>query len=55
MYTIKCQGRYEINVVGKGENGLCRINHTTNNVTVFSGTYAACVEWLAARGTKTLS
>lgn len=50
MYQIKC-GRYQIQVIGRGDNGLCRIEHDPKG-TVFSGTYIECVSWLEARGIK---
>lgn len=55
MYQIKSiAGRginngYEIQVIGKGDNGLCRV--VDNNFTEkFSGTYAECITWLRDRG-----
>ncbi len=52
MYQIKCQCGYEIHRIGKGENGLSRVER--DNVTRFTGTYAQCVAWLSARAVKTL-
>ncbi len=50
MYQIKCGDGYEIQVIGRGDNGLCRIEGGKNSG--FSGTYAECVKWLEDRGIK---
>ncbi len=52
MYQIKCTCGYEIHVIGKGENGLCRV--VRDNQTAFAGTYAECETWLAARAVKAI-
>lgn len=54
MYQIKCQNGYEIQVIGKGEKGLCRVQDGRQRI-VFTGTYAECEKWLADRAVKTLS
>ncbi len=48
MYQIRYQNRYEIQVIGKGEVGLCRVANLNNQI-VFSGTYSQCNQWLANR------
>lgn len=53
MYQIKCSSGYEIVVVGKGKNGLCRVvKSSVSHAAVFAGTYAQCVRWLADRAVK---
>lgn len=52
MYQIKAQGGWEIQVVAKGENGLCRV--LKDNVIRFQGTHDECVQWLANRGVHLL-
>ncbi|AMV24606.1 hypothetical protein VT84_13990 [Gemmata sp. SH-PL17] len=54
MYQIKCECGYEIRVIGKGENGLCKVVKADSNHEAFSGTYAQCEKWLSDRGVKTL-
>ncbi len=51
MFQIKCGNGYEIQVIGKGERGLCRVE-SHDNRTVFSGTYAQCKRWLLDRAVK---
>jgi hypothetical protein len=53
MYQIKFQNGYEIQVIAKGENGLCRVVNQRYQI-VFTGTYAACVKWLADRAVMAL-
>jgi hypothetical protein len=53
MYQIKAQNGYEIQVIGRGENGLCRVVTKYCHV-CFTGTYAACVAWLTARAIAVL-
>jgi hypothetical protein len=57
MYQIKCECGYEIQVVGKGEKGLCRVVQATSSehTVRFTGTYAECEKWLADRAVKVLS
>jgi hypothetical protein len=57
MYQIKCECGYEIHVVGKGEQGLCRVVKATGGEQTvrFHGTYAECEKWLADRAVKVLS
>lgn len=52
MYQIKFGGGYEIRVIGRGENGLCKVAKSTsgNDAEKFSGTCAECEQWLAERG-----
>lgn len=54
MYQVKAQNGYEIQVIGTGENGLCRVNDS-NGFTVFTGTYAECEKWLTNRAVKVLA
>ncbi len=54
MYQIKYTNGYEIQVIGKGEKGLCRIADADNKI-VKSGTYAECEKWLKARSVRELS
>lgn len=55
MYQVKeISGRkinngYEIQVIGQGDKGLCRVVDREYTVR-FSGTYHECVAWLQARG-----
>jgi hypothetical protein len=55
MYQVKeIEGRklnngYEIQVIGKGEKGPCRVADANGNQK-FSGTYDECVAWLRDRG-----
>ena len=49
MYQIKFSSGYEIQVIGRGENGLCRVENA-DGITTHSGTYATCKAWLGARG-----
>lgn len=53
MYQIKAQCGYEIQVIGKGKNGLCRVC-SNQHVVVFTGTYAECEKWLADRAVAIL-
>lgn len=39
---------YAIVVIGRGENGLCRIDDG-NGQEKFRGTYSECVSWLTSR------
>lgn len=50
MYQIKCSSGNEIQVIGKGENGLCRV--VSSGVIINAGTYDECVAWCAARAIK---
>lgn len=52
MYQIKYSDGYEIQVVGKGDKGLCRVRKSTSTVQhdAFAGTYDECCQWLADRG-----
>lgn len=54
MYQIKAQNGYEIQVIGKGDRGVCRVVKATSgeHIVAFTGTYAACTRWLTARGLK---
>ncbi len=47
MYQEKCSSGNEIQVIGKGKKGLCRV--VRDNVIRFTGTYAECVAWCTAR------
>lgn len=55
MYQVKnIEGRtlnngYEIQVIGKGDKGLCRVVDNLYAVK-FSGTYDECVAWVKERG-----
>lgn len=51
MYQILCECGYEIQVIGTGENGLCRVADQNNRI-VFHGTYGECVKWLADRAVR---
>lgn len=51
MYQIKCSGGNEIQVIGKGENGLCRVVNSVGEI-IKTGTYAECVSWCEARAIK---
>lgn len=51
MYQIKFEGGYEIQVIGKGEKGLCRVQDSQQRI-VFTGTYAECEKWLNGRAVK---
>jgi hypothetical protein len=53
MYQIKFQCGYEIQVIGRGDAGLCRVVNSSNQI-VYSGTYAACEKWLADRAVPAL-
>jgi len=48
MFQIKFQNGYEIQVIGRGEDGLCRVEDRDNR-TVFAGTYSECEAWLNSR------
>lgn len=52
MYQIKYQEGHEIRVIGKGENGLCKVAKATssNDRELFSGTYDH--KWLSDRGIR---
>lgn len=54
MFQVKCQNGYEIHVIGKGENGLCRVANHDHQI-VFTGTYAQCEKWLNDRAVKVIS
>jgi hypothetical protein len=54
MYQIKFTSGYEIQVIGKGDNGLCRVVNE-HGVVAKTGTYAECEAWLNARAVKSLS
>jgi hypothetical protein len=47
MYQIKAQCGYEIQVIGKGEQGLCRV--VKDDRECYRGTYAECARWLKQR------
>ena len=49
MYQIKYSDGNEIQVIGRGENGLCRVVGR-NGEDKHVGTYETCVKWLADRG-----
>lgn len=55
MYQVKeIEGRkinngYEIQVIGSGDKGLCRVM-TNDSQEKFTGTYDECVKWLKAHG-----
>jgi len=51
MYQIICSGGHEIQVIGRGELGLCRVENN-NHVTLYSGTYDQCVQWCTDRAIK---
>ena len=51
MYQIKRQCGYEIQGIGRGENGLCRVADHDGRI-VYSGTYAQCDSWLRERGVR---
>lgn len=53
MYQIKFQNGYEIQVIGPGENGPCRVCDSENRV-VFRGNYEACEKWLNDRAVSSL-
>ena len=53
MFQIKFQCGYEIQVIGKGENGSCRVCNSNQHV-VFRGTYAECERWLTSRAVRSL-
>ena len=53
MYQVKCTSGNEIQVISKGENGLCRVVGN-NGETKYSGTYEQCVAWLEARAVKVI-
>lgn len=48
MYQVKCSNGVEIQVIGKSQNGLCRVMDSNNNEK-FSGTYAECVKYCEDR------
>ncbi len=48
MYQIKYTSGYEIQCIGKGENGLSRVANSNGQI-VHTGTYAECVRWLERR------
>ena len=48
MYQVKFCGGYEIQVIGKGDDGLCRVADSTSKI-VCEGTYAKCEKYLADR------
>jgi hypothetical protein len=54
MYQIKCTSGYEIVVVGRGENGTCRVIQPSSGSyeAKFTGTYAQCLRWFADRSVK---
>lgn len=54
MYQIKFQSGYEIQVIGRGENGLCRVENQ-HGQTATEGTYDQCKKWLENRGVRSLS
>ena len=51
MYQIKAQAGYEIQVIGKGERGHCRVVNNLYSICC-KGTYAECVAWLLDRGIR---
>lgn len=53
MYQVPAQNGYEIHVIGKGENALCRIQDK-NSRQVHYGTYDECIKWLHDRALKLL-
>lgn len=54
MYQLKAQNGYEIQVIGRGDKGLCRVEDAENRI-VYTGTYEECVAWLAARAVRMLT
>jgi len=48
MYQINFQNGYQIQVIGRGEKGICRVVDRHQNI-MFSGVYAACETWLNNR------
>jgi len=53
MYQIKAECGMDIQVIGKGESGLCRVVDSIGQVR-FTGTYSQCVQWLADRAVKVI-
>ena len=53
MYQVKCTNGNEIQVIGKGENSLCRVVGATGEVK-YTGTYAQCVKWIEERAGKVI-
>lgn len=51
MYQIKCSSGNEIQVIGKGENGPCRVMNS-NGEQIYYGTYDQCVTWCEDRAIK---
>lgn len=48
MYQVKYTAGYEIQVIGQGEKGLCRVTDNHNAIQI-SGTYSECEKWLSDR------
>ncbi len=53
MFQIKFQNGYEIQVIGKGDRGLCRVQNRQHRV-VHTGTYDECERWLHNRSVREL-
>jgi len=53
MYQIRYSSGNEIQVIGRGEHGQCRVVGPHGAVK-FTGGYAACRGWLAARACRPL-
>lgn len=51
MYQITCSDGYELHVIGKGDNGLCRVVNRNGQIVLEAG-YVECAQWLADRGVK---
>lgn len=52
MYQIKCTCGLEIQVIGKGDNGLARVVRQHSQHVEFVGPWPAVEKWLADRGVE---
>lgn len=52
MYQIQCECGYQIQVIGKGEKGMCQIVKSPYPDAVYTGTYDECVKWLMDRAVR---
>jgi hypothetical protein len=53
MYQIRYQNGYEIQVIGKGNNGPARVTNSDGKIVKEAG-YQECAEWLEYRGVGVL-